>query len=905
MKFLSSRLSQQQVEFVPRAAQYLQDRTAAFPSRNLYCGSDDILLGSFPLILLTPGSSDCGFSTAIPTCSMGKKDKASAAAVAAAKKERKSTAQAAKASKSAKKQTKKSGDADDEPEEEDIEKILASLAAAEVARTAVTITPVDRPSARANTTLTPLPSGELILCFGEFFDGHVNVCYNEVYRCGARGGDWRLVTSPTSPPPRCSHQAVLFPPSTLIIVGGEFATQNQFHHYSDTWRLDLVTNRWSRVDSKKAPSPRSGHRLAVWRSFIVLFGGFYESASQDRWFSDLWILDTRTWQWTEVTHPGHALTPSARSGHQLLTIPGMDALLLYGGYSEIKPGDTTTRGGVPRIAAAGAGSAGAAAAALLSRKSKSLVHSDLWILKMLPVASGGLPVWERIRCVGSLPPPRLAFSMAMYRDRALLFGGVSDADADERGELLVSQFYNDLYSYDVARKRWYKLDMRAAKGGGGGGGAAARRAAARSAAQASAAARASPDDDDDAVSLGSGDGTDDEEEEGQAAGAGARTLDDDAFYFVGADGKLVRVADDDDGDGDGNGAGKETPSASSAPVVSSGVFETGDTAAAPAPLSGSSISTPHDASLKQPGVAATLTQPSGASTVTLSSAPSSAPAPPSVKTAAVKTEAVVAAPAPVGRMKANMWVDGHRLFIYGGMFEGRQRETTLDDLWMLDLRDRTAWQELLPARPHAWKGDDSDDEEEEDDDDDDDEDGGRSTGSDSSGGGASSDDNGLDGSDSSPEGSSSSKSTLKTGPSPSAAAGDHSNKSGRRGAKDNVRLRQLRDQLGVEDVETTPQPGEDLRAFFARTGDTWVRRYVAEQLTSGDRIEGKHLRRRAFDVARARYDSVWPLLANLYEMEEQQRALEREMEARSRSRRGDPKAGGGGGGSGGGGAGRK
>ena len=260
---------------------------------------------------------------------------AAAATAAAAKKERKAAAQAAKTSKSSKKKAGKGGGDDDEAPEQDIAQILAELNAAAAKQTAVTVTPCDRPAARANMSITPLPSGELLLAFGEFYDGRSNLCYNEVFRGSHLGGEWRQITSPTCPPPRCSHQAVLFPPSTLVIVGGEFATANQFHHYADTWLLNIATNKWTRVDSKKAPSPRSGHRLALWRNFIVCYGGFYESAATDRWFGDTWVLDTRTWQWAEVTFPVTALIPSARSGHALCAVPGKDALLLYGGYSEV------------------------------------------------------------------------------------------------------------------------------------------------------------------------------------------------------------------------------------------------------------------------------------------------------------------------------------------------------------------------------------------------------------------------------------------------------------------------------------------------------------------------------------------------------------------------------------------
>ena len=54
-------------------------------------------------------------------------------------------------------------------------------------------------------------------------------------------------------------------------------------------------------------------------------------------------------------------------------------------------------------------------------------------------------------------------------------------------------------------------------------------------------------------------------------------------------------------------------------------------------------------------------------------------------------------------MKAAAWVSGHWLHIFGGLWEGASRETTLDDAWRIDLRSRARWELLLPARAHEWR----------------------------------------------------------------------------------------------------------------------------------------------------------------------------------------------------------
>jgi hypothetical protein len=113
-------------------------------------------------------------------------------------------------------------------------------------------------------------------------------------------------------------------------------------------------------------------------------------------------------------------------------------------------------------------------------------------------------------------------------------------------------------------------------------------------------------------------------------------------------------------------------------------------------------------------------------------------------------------------------------------------------------------------------------------------------------------------------------------------------------SKEAARARDLRNQLGLEDASLTPQPGEELGAFFVRTADVWVARYLASgAIKEGTRVTGKALRRAAFGPARARYEEVWPLLVELHDVEEAQRAMEQEAaeEAGRAGRRAEAAAG--------------
>lgn len=133
----------------------------------------------------------------------------------------------AKKAKQAEKSLKK---VNKQQDEENIEAILQEFMQKDAQKLEITIEIVQQPSPRGNFSMTMLPNGEIMVFGGEYFDGDVNVCYNELFRWNLDSNQWRYISSPNTPPPRCSHQAAIFR-DHLYIFGGEFATTDQFHHY--------------------------------------------------------------------------------------------------------------------------------------------------------------------------------------------------------------------------------------------------------------------------------------------------------------------------------------------------------------------------------------------------------------------------------------------------------------------------------------------------------------------------------------------------------------------------------------------------------------------------------------------------------------------------------------------------
>jgi hypothetical protein len=149
---------------------------------------------------------------------MAKKDKKDLA-----KQEAKKARQAQKVQKTGAKRTKKElRDAG----EVDIEAIIAEYTAKEAAKTAISVNSCSQPSRRANFSMTALPNGEMLMFGGEYCDGESTEVFNDLFRWNVDKNEWKQIESLNTPPPRCSHQTVLYN-DKLYMFGGEYATMDQ------------------------------------------------------------------------------------------------------------------------------------------------------------------------------------------------------------------------------------------------------------------------------------------------------------------------------------------------------------------------------------------------------------------------------------------------------------------------------------------------------------------------------------------------------------------------------------------------------------------------------------------------------------------------------------------------------
>jgi hypothetical protein len=550
----------------------------------------------------------------------------------------------------------------------------------------------------------------------------------------------------------------------------------------------LKTNAWEALEDKGGPSPRSGHRMVVWRNYLVVFGGFYEAARETKWYNDLFLFNFAEMKWRKVTYPPLRAVPAARSGCQLAVHPSKDVIYVYGGYAKVKN---------------------------VGEKSEGKVFSDLWALNMAPVLKRQEPTWEKMSRKGQAPSPRGGAAVTVHKQRFILFGGVYDEE--QRRHAIQSTFYNDLFVYDMDRRRWFEFKLRGKKTNDG----KRRRKTKRTG-----------DGGEEA-----GDGDEDDEDEDEEEEDDFEKMLENQFGYIDQDGNFVYVKDEEEEET------KEEGDATADVVVPPvHVFPDDE----------------EEEKKEDEEVAAVVPHPPVAP-------PSS-----SAVVAAEPKPSEPSAPSPCPRINPALIIRGSTLYVYGGVVEDGDREITLDDCWSLDLKRLDEWKELLPGTmaEQVWKGEvseteessdgDGDSEEEEDEEDDDEE-----------------------------EEEEEEEATVKERRDRKAAAAvekavtmlkekageldgsdaddeDKKKKKKKKSKKSNDRravraeIEKLQEQLGLDDVNRTPQMGENLRDFFARTQDVWAREIAQLPDTHERQLNIKEIKREGFVLAEERYNELLP-----------------------------------------------
>ena len=704
---------------------------------------------------------------------------------------------------------------------------------------------------RGNFSWTPTPSGDLYLYGGEYFDGVENLVLDDllVYSPPSSNslnakddgsstermniGHWKRIQTPQPrPPARCAHSCVYYN-QALYIFGGELATAQNYHHYRDTWRLDLKSHTWTQLKTKISPPPRSGHRMIVWRHYAILFGGFFEALRQvPKWYNDVWILDLATQKWSECAYSSLVSRPPPRSAFVfgLATQGGGDVAFVSGGYSKlVNPAPGT--------------------------KAEGIIYGDTWALQLRPILEGKSPTWDRISKKGEYPSARSGMSCAIWNKKMVVFGGVQDEETEHHK--VTSVFYDDLFGLDLERRRWFRLGLKKAKSNGG------RRRRKTDFGDEEAVIEEKVDDEG---------GYDSEEDfkichdrEAASDGWGLDKLRANMFAFIDGDGNIVyeRIEPE-----EGEAINEMDDSKPSSTTLSESKeregmklgIESGYEADTPRFEDGTSAPKGEIDPDQVPAILEPVAKPVPSGPTLQGKILESQV----LKITSNGTPQAVKRKAPLPRIKAQIVVLKNTLYLYGGILEVGDREVTLDDCWSLDLVKREAWVCLWEGSMHrqVWKGVESDDNESY-----------ISTGT----GGFDSDidEDNLDefgdfGEDASldDEAKAAAKAARK-------AAKKAAKKEQQRSIREEIQS--LNEQLTIKGGDhegNTPQVGEELADFYTRTSLYWELTATKATTNGDEELSVKELKREGFKLAEELYGDLKSTLDRLQELDETQKDKE-------------------------------
>jgi len=736
---------------------------------------------------------------------------------------------------------------------------------------------------RGNFTLTLCPStGNIIMFGGEYFDGIENVIFDELFSWNPdaksktddddddddndpkekipKRGVWKRIIAPSpKPKPRCSHTTVYYN-KALYIFGGELATSDNYHHYRDFWKFDLQSNLWTELKSSSGsapPSPRSGHRAIVYKHYMIVFGGFFEAARvAPRWYNDLHVYDFSCQCWMDFSKTSKTSSSSLSNAMSIssLTMPAErsafnfgvhgDIAYMYGGFCKLKHTSSTP-----------------------TKAREGCVYSDCWILNCKPLNNGLVPTWERIssgrkNVSVNNPSLRSGTSCTMWKNKLLLYGGVQDDEKENH--LMASVFYNDLFSFDTERRKWYPLGLLKKK-------TDKKKKKRKKKESLNTTNEEHHDDNED-----DGSTDDDGDNELNSSGWDLDKVRSNMFAFIDGDGNIVyekieqdeeeqeeemkKIAETKKSIIDDKSMQERKQKKNVEAKEESELMESNNDSKEPSPkqntISSSRLDeqTKHDSSVSQTLIQTQQQRPIGVA-----------------KSAKEQT-------LPLPRINSQIVVRNNILYIYGGILEVGDREVTLDDCWSIDLIRRTEWICVWEGTMHkqVWKGVDSDDNE-------------SYVSTDRDYQPIDDDDDGVDtnckeafpeffgfsdsGSDDNEEAIAAAKLARKL-------EKKALKKEKMRGIREEVKL--LNEKLnldnnddGMRNSASTPLIGEELAAFYSRTAEYWetrVKQRMANnvetaQCDSGGKMSTKEYKREGFNLAKLRYDELKPILDRLNKLE--------------------------------------
>ncbi|KAL9224976.1 hypothetical protein vseg_000950 [Gypsophila vaccaria] len=267
----------------------------------------------------------------------------------------------------------------------------------------------------------------------------------------------------TLPHSRSGHSAVNIGGSKIVVFGG--LVDKRF--LNDLIVFDAENKLWfqpectgSDSDGQVGPSPRAFHVAIAIDCHMFIFGG----RSGSKRLGDFWVLDTDIWQWSELT--GFGDLPPARDFAAAAPI-GNQKIVMCGGWdgkkwlSDVYILDTISlewtelsiSGTVPPARCGHSATMVEKRLLVYGGRGSSGIMGDLWALKGIISEENEPPGWTQLKLPGQAPSARCGHTITSRGHYLLLFGGHGTGGWLSRYDI----YYNDCVVLDRVSVQWKQL----------------------------------------------------------------------------------------------------------------------------------------------------------------------------------------------------------------------------------------------------------------------------------------------------------------------------------------------------------------------------------------------------------------------------------------------------------------
>jgi len=178
--------------------------------------------------------------------------------------------------------------------------------------------------------------GDHMFVFGGYEENYERFG-QDVYRLDLNTFTWKLMSSYGEVPVHRDFHTATSVGGMMVIYGGRSSHEaGQLHHLGTDYYSNKVafyntsTSTWLCPEIRNCPLPsgrRSHSALSLDNGNLLIFGGYNGRTKEHK--NDLWLLNTDTWTWSQMTPRGVGPNPRRR---QALVKVG-DKLFLFGGTS--------------------------------------------------------------------------------------------------------------------------------------------------------------------------------------------------------------------------------------------------------------------------------------------------------------------------------------------------------------------------------------------------------------------------------------------------------------------------------------------------------------------------------------------------------------------------------------------